>query len=85
MSLQSHLGGIISTAVLSHGLTRWLSGKESTCPKQELQEMWVQSLGWEHPLRKEMATHPNIFPWKIPQTEESGRLQSIGLQRVGHR
>ena len=44
----------------------------------------VQSLGWEDPLEKEMATHSSILAWRIPRTEEPGRLQSIGLQRVGH-
>ena len=47
-------------------------------------ETWVQSLGREDPLEKEMATHSSIFAWKIPWTEEPGRLQSTGLQRVGH-
>ena len=46
--------------------------------------MWVQSLGEEDPLEEGMATHANILAWKIPWTEESGGLQSIGLQRVGH-
>ena len=49
--------------------------------------MWetlVQSLGWEDPLEKEMATHSSILAWEIPQTEEPGGLQSMGLQRVGH-
>ena len=50
---------------------------------QETQEMWVQSLGQEDPLGKEMATHFSIVAWKIPQTEEPGGLQSTGLQRVG--
>ena len=45
--------------------------------------MQVQSLGWEDPLEKEMATHSSILAWKIPWTEEPGRLQSMGLQRVG--
>ena len=45
---------------------------------QEMQEMWVQSLGWEDPLEEEMATHFSILAWKIPSTEEPGRLQSIG-------
>ena len=44
----------------------------------------VQSLGWEDLLEKEMATHSNILAWKIPWTEEPGRLQSMGSQRVGH-
>ena len=47
-------------------------------------ETWVQSLGWEHPLEKEMATHSSILAWRIPWTEEPGGLQSVGLQRVGH-
>ena len=44
----------------------------------------VQSLGWEDPLEKEMATHSSILAWKIPWREEPGRLQSIGLHRVRH-
>ena len=49
-----------------------------------MQEMWVGSLGREDPLEKEMTTHSSILAWRIPWTEESGRLQSLGLQRVGH-
>ena len=49
-----------------------------------MQETRVQSLGWEDPLEKEMAIHFSTIPWKIPWTEEPGRLQSMGLQRVGH-
>ena len=49
-----------------------------------MQEMQVQALGWEDPLEKGMATHSSIFVWRIPWTEEPGRLQSIGSQRVGH-
>ena len=48
------------------------------------QETQVQFLGWENPLEKEMATHSGIFAWEIPWTEEPGRLQSMGSQRVGH-
>ena len=46
-----------------------------------MQETWVRSLGWEDPLEKEMATHSSIFAWRIPWTEEPGRLQSMGSQR----
>ena len=49
-----------------------------------MRETWVRSLGWEDPLEKEMATHSSTFAWKIPWTEEPGRLRSLGLQRVGH-
>ena len=46
--------------------------------------MRVQSLGQEDPMEKRMATHSSILAWKIPWTEEPGRLQSMGLQRVRH-
>ena len=45
-----------------------------------VRETWVQSLGWEDPLQKGMATHSSILAWTIPWTEEPGRLQSMGLQ-----
>ena len=47
-------------------------------------EMWVQSLDQEDSLEKGMATHSSILAWRIPQTEEPGGLQSMGLQKVGH-
>ena len=49
-----------------------------------MRETWVQSLGWEDPLEKEMATHSSILAWKIPWTEEPGWLQSMGSQKVRH-
>ena len=49
-----------------------------------MRETWVQSLGWEDPLEKEMATHSSVLVWRIPWTEEPGGLQSMGSQRVGH-
>ena len=49
-----------------------------------VQETRVRSLGREDPLEKEMATHSSTLAWKIPWTEEHGRLQSMGSQRVGH-
>jgi len=49
-----------------------------------MRETWVQSLGREDPLEKEMATHSSILAWRIPWMEELGRLQSMGSQRVGH-
>ena len=49
-----------------------------------MQKTWVQSLGWEDPLEKEMATHSSILAWRIPCIEEPDVLQSMGLQRVGH-
>ena len=51
---------------------------------QQTQETWLPSLDKEDPLEKEMATHSNILAWRIPWTEESGVLQSIESQRVGH-
>ena len=49
-----------------------------------MQETQVQSLGWEDPPEKGMATHASIFAWRIPWTEKLGQLQSIGSHRVGH-
>ena len=49
-----------------------------------MHETWVQSLGQEDSLEKEMATHSSTLAWKISWMEEPGRLQSMGLQRVGH-
>ena len=48
------------------------------------QETWVRFLGQEDPLEKAMATLSSTLAWKIPWTEKPGRLQSMGLQRVGH-
>ena len=48
------------------------------------QEMQAWSLGWENPLEKEMAIYSSILAWKIPWTEEPGRMQSIGRQRIRH-
>ena len=54
---------------------------------KRLATMWetqVQSLGWEDPMEKEMATHSSTLAWKIPWMEKRDRLQSTGSQRVGH-
>ena len=58
--------------ILTLGPLWWLSSEEPTC---------FQSLGWEDPLEKEMATHSSILAWEIPWTEEPGGLQSMGLQK----
>ena len=49
-----------------------------------MQESWVPSLVWEDPLKEGMSTHLSILAWRIPWTEEPGRLQSVGSQGVGH-
>ena len=49
-----------------------------------MQEIWVQSLGWEDPLEEEMATHSSILAWRIPWIEEPDRVQCMGSQRVRH-
>ena len=64
-------------------LPRRCSGKESACQCRRYRSQ-VQSLVWEDPLEKEMATHSSIPAWEIPWTEESGGLQSMGSQRIGH-
>ena len=70
---------------LRKSLTIWTSlvaQMEKHLPK--VWETWVQSLGQEDPLEKDMAAHSSTLAWKIPWTEEPGRLQSMGSQRVGH-
>ena len=68
------------------GLPWWLSGKESTCNAGDTRDMGslVQSLGREDHQEKGMATHTSILAWRIPWTEEPGKLQPMGLQRVRH-
>ena len=61
------------------------SGKEPTCQcRRGKRPGWVRSLSGGRSLEEGMATHSSILAWKIPWTEERGRLQSMGLQRVGH-
>ena len=64
----------LRTSLVSHAVKRLST----------MQETWVRSLGQEDSLEKEMAIHSSTIAWKIPWTEELGRLQSMGLQRVGH-
>ena len=47
-----------------------------------MQETWIQPLGWEDPLEKGMATHSNVLVWRIPWTEEHGRLQFVGCKEL---
>ena len=49
-----------------------------------IEETLIRSLGWEDSLEKGMATHSSILAWRIPWTEESSELQSMGLKRVGY-
>ena len=51
---------------------------------QETQELWVQSLGWEDPLKEEIGTHSSLLAWRIPWTEKPGRLHFTGSKRVRH-
>ena len=60
----------------------WILKKKRIC--LPMQEMWVQSLCPEDPLEKETATHSSFLAWEIPRTEEPGRLQPMGLQRIEH-
>ena len=80
----------VCVCVLSCFSCVWLCATRASLVGQRLKrlpamwETWVQSLGWEDLLEKEMATHSNILAWRIPWMEEPGRLQSTGSQRVGH-
>ena len=72
--------GKVAPSEITLRLPWWLSGK-SLPAVQETQEMWVQSLGWEDPLEKEVVTHSSILTWRIPWTEEPGGLQPMGSHR----
>ena len=93
------LQGVLSTRGSNLGLMRlltagrflitWVTEAPSLVAQtvkhlSTMQETWVQSLGQEDPLEKQMATHSSVLAWKIAWTEEPGRLQSMGLQRVRH-
>ena len=68
---------------MSYIYTTWASLiAQSVKYLSAMMDTQVQFLGWEDPLEKEMATHSSILAWRIPWTEEPGRLQSMGLQRV---
>ena len=67
-------------------LPRWFRGKESACSVEDVGLIpgLRRSPDWEDPLEDSTATHCSILAWRIPWTKESGRLQSIGLQRIRH-
>ena len=76
-----HFGNFI-VIMQDTGPSRWHILKEPPCQCWRcVLDSWV---GWEGPLEKEMTAHSSILAWRIPQTEESGRLQSIGSQRIKH-
>ena len=62
----------------------WASLVAQMVKNPAMQQTLVLSLGWEDPLEEGMATHSSILAWRIPWTEEPGRLQSVGSLRVGH-
>ena len=72
-----------ASAFFTHNFSSSLVAQRLKC-LPAMWETWVRSLGREDPLEKEMATHSSILAWRIPWTEEPGRLQSMGSQRVGH-
>ena len=74
-----------NSLAFSYKCTNWTSLVAQTVKHlSTMQETLVRSLGWEDPLVKETATHSSALAWKILWTEEPGRLQSMGLLRVGH-
>ena len=84
-TLQTEEPGGIRSMGLQRGGYGWTSLVAQTIKHlSTMWETWVRSLGREDPLEKEMAIHSRTIAWKIPWTEEPGRLQSMGSQRVGH-
>ena len=80
VSFELNLAGWV---IFASGVMRFASGSAVTNPPA-MQKTRVLFLDWEDPLEESMVTHSSILAWRIPWTEESGRLQSIGLQRVRH-
>ena len=78
-------GRLTITRGIDIRLHQWTSLVAQTVKRlSTMRETQIQSLGWEDPLEKEMAIHSSTIAWKIPWTEEPGRLQCMGSQRVGH-
>ena len=80
---------LVGSATERNYLLLWLMTGAFLVPQTvkslpEMQETWVRFLGQKVPLEKEMATHSSILAWRIPWTEETGTLQSMGWQRVRH-
>ena len=75
-----HLFIWLLICILYHTLTSLVA--QTVKRLSTVRETWVRALGWEDPLEKEMAIHSTTIAWKIPWTEEPGRLQSMGSQRV---
>ena len=69
--------------IVPYGTLKFLDSSDSKA-SPTIWETWVRSLGQEDPLEKEIATYSSTLAWKIQWTEEHGRLQYMGLQRVGH-
>ena len=82
--MKGYLNEFVAQGKLSVGLPWWLMVKNS--PAMQEPQMWVQSLGWEDPLKEEMATHSIILAWEISWAEElvEGWLNCMGSQKVGH-
>ena len=74
-------GEIIENLATQHGFP-WSLQMAKSLPAMQETQVWP--LGWEDPLEEGMATHSSILAWRIPRTEEPGRLQSVGSQRVRH-
>ena len=81
MGLKKEVPLLLKKDVGDEGLPWWLRWQRICL---QCRRPRVHSLGWEDPLEKEMATHFSFLAWEILRTEEPGRLQSIGSQRVGH-
>ena len=81
MTRQNFVGKVMS--LLFNMLSRAFLVAQMVKHLPAMQESWVQSKDWEDTLEKEMATHSGTLAWRIPWTEDPGRLQSTGLQRSG--
>ena len=72
------------SSILGASLSQMVKNLPAVWENSAMQETWVQSLGQEDTLEEKMATHSSVLAWRVPWTEEPGRLPSVGSQRVGH-
>ena len=85
--MDDSLPGSSDLGILQSRILEWVAICLMVKNLPAIRETWVRSLGWEDLLEKRMATHPYILAWRIriPCTEEPGRLQPMGSQRIGHK
>ena len=84
INININYGLLLKKIIYQYWLVRASLVAQTVKNPPAMRETWVQSLGWEDSVEKGTSTHSSILAWRIPMTEDPGRLQSLGSQRVGH-